>query len=180
MDQASDILAILTDVAPLVLSTLILGSIVLFGLWGAVKVVIPAMRELVQMSEAQRKSWQAIVEEQKRVNNALMAEIQNDLTAERVERKKLAVRVEELSAELARKDQRIAELQGEINQLRKLLEDKDVLISDLRSELDRVKEDRKKVEKERDELMHRIEALEAAQKADIKPADGKPPEVKAA
>jgi predicted RNase H-like nuclease (RuvC/YqgF family) len=183
MNEAVDILTILTDVAPLVLSTLILGSIVLFALWAAIKVVIPAMRELVQMSEAQRKAWQAIVDEQKRANKAITEEMQRDLTEERVERKKLAVKVAEMEAELLRKDTRIEEMQAELDQLRKTLSEKDAKIAELVAELNREKESRKRIEQERGELLHRIEALEKAQAAPIlpiagtePPKDGKPAE----
>jgi chromosome segregation ATPase len=177
MDNAEQILTILTDVAPLVLSTLILGGIVLFGLWAAVKVVIPAMRETVEMAEAQRKMWLSIVEEQKRVNSALITEAQNDLTAERVERKKLEASFEEMKAELAHKDAIIAERDATIArrdaQIAEILASQDKLqktqdetIAQLRRELDTVKDDRKRVETERDELIKRIDALEAAQKTE--------------
>lgn len=163
-NTAVEVLKILTDVAPLVLSTIILGGILLFGLWAAVKIVIPAMGELIQMSESQRKSWLAIVEEQKRINTLLVAEIQVDLTAEKLERKKLEVKVEELSTELARKDVRIAELQVEINNLTRVVADKDILVENLRTELNEERAAREKIEQEKNDLSVRIEILEKASK----------------
>jgi len=182
MDGAVNILQILTDIAPLALSTLILGSVLLFSIYAAVKVVIPAMHELVRMSEAQRDSWERIVKEQEKISRLMMQEVQSDLADERAERLKLDARVKEMDAEMTRKDVRITEMQREIDTLRRALADKDVLIRDLRSELDRVKADRVKVEKERDGLLHRIEALEKAQQS-AKPDGDKPsqspePEVK--
>jgi septal ring factor EnvC (AmiA/AmiB activator) len=188
MNEAVDILTILTDVAPLVLSTLILACVLLLVLWIALKVLVPAMREATAISEVQRQSWKAIVDEQKRFNQALKEEMQRDLTEERVERKKLAVKVAELEAEGARKDTRIEEMQAELDQLRKTLSEKDAKIAELVAELNREKESRKRIEQERGELLHRIEALEKAQATPILPiagaSDTKPdedkPEAKAA
>jgi hypothetical protein len=163
MDNVPDILTILTEAAPLVLSTIILGAIMLFGLYASIKIVIPAMVGLVEMTESQRKSWLSIVEEQKRINVALVAEIQHDLSAEKVERKKLAVKVEELSADIARKDTRIAELQLEIDNLRKIVTEKDFLVLNLQKELRDVIEDRKRIEIERNELVARVSIVEANQ-----------------
>lgn len=166
MQDYAELLTILTDVAPLVLTTLILGAIVLLVLYIVLKVVIPALRESIQMAEVQRQAWKSIIDEQARLNKLMMEEVQRDLTEERIERKRLAERIAEMEVELAKKDTRIEELQAEINVLRKALSDKELVIQGLRDELDRVKDDRKKVEKERDDLLHRIEALELAQRAE--------------
>jgi chromosome segregation ATPase len=171
MDEAVGILQILTEVAPLALSTLILALVLLFVMWLALKLFVPMVRESIQMFEAQRNSWQAVIAEQNRINRLLSEELQHDLEEERAERKKLEARVAEMEAELARKDARIQELQAEvarhqakITELQKALADKDMLIRNLRDELNHVQEDRKRVERERDDLLHRIEALEKAQR----------------
>jgi DNA repair exonuclease SbcCD ATPase subunit len=168
MNEAVDILEILTEVAPLALSTLILASVLLFVLWLAVKLLIPAMREAVQMSEAQRLAWQAIVKEQERFNQKAVEELRGELTDEKVKYKKLAERVSEMDLDLTRKDTLITELQNAITKLNKALDEKDETIRNLRKELEEVKADRIKVERERGELLHRMETMEKAQAA-VKP-----------
>jgi chromosome segregation ATPase len=155
-----DILTILTNVAPLVLSTIVLSAVLLFVMWAAIKIVIPAMREQVQLSEAQRSSWESIISEQKRLNSSLVGELRHDLEEERAARKALAVRVEELSTEVARKDARIAELQVELDNLRRVVLQKDSLVADLRRELDEMKRSRAELATERDALSKRIAVLE--------------------
>lgn len=160
MNETIDLIQILTEIAPLALTTIVLGLILLALLWVAAKVLVPSLRAMIDISKAMQESWRQIVEEQRRINEAIKTEMLRDLTDERVERKKLAERVAHLEGEIARRDTRIAELEKELGKLRLGVKERDDIIVNLRGELDRVIADRKKVEKERDELNHRLAALE--------------------
>lgn len=164
----TQVLAILTETAPLVMAVIVLAGVVLLTLYASVKVIIPALRETVEMFEAQRTSWRSLIEEQKkfheRISNELGARVTSleaESKAQQAEIEKQRAEIERLQAEDKRKSQRIAELEAEIEKLRTEDKRKGARIAELEAEL-------QKVQAERDELKQRLVALE---KVAEKPAE---------
>jgi len=145
MGQTLDILHVLTNAAPLVLSTIVLAGMLLAFLYAMIKVIIPALQEMNETFQIQRQSWKALIDEQNRINKRLTEELQADLATERQERIKLEKRVLETERELAEKTYQ--------------LEAANRQIALLKGELDEVRKDRKKVTEERDKLRLEVDDL---------------------
>jgi chromosome segregation ATPase len=162
------VLTILTETAPLVLAVIILSGVVLLTLYASVKVVIPALRETVEMFEAQRTSWRSLIDEQKKYHERLSCELSDRVTSLEAKSKMQEAEIERQKGEIERlqaedkiKTARIAELEAEIEKLRAEDKRKSARIAELEAEL-------QKVQAERDELRHRLDALE---KVAEKPAE---------
>lgn len=164
----TQILTILTETAPLVLAVLILSGVVLLTLYASVKVIIPALRETVEMFEAQRTSWRSLIDEQRKFHERLSTDLEARIAELEKESKAQQAEIERLQTEDRRKAARIAELESEIEKLRTEDKKKSGRIAELESEL-------QKVQAERDELRQRLVALE---KVAEKPGDGEKPEAK--
>lgn len=151
MDNIIEFLLAISDATPSVLALILLGLIVLVTLMVILRVVVPALQVTIQMFEAQQASWSKLVETQ----GHFQAEVLLDFEA----------RIDFLEGELQRKNAELSTLEAELSKLRQEVRQKDVLIADLRRELEAVKVDRDAVKRERDELRGRIEALENQRKA---------------
>jgi chromosome segregation ATPase len=159
--ELTEILALLTETAPLVLAVLILAGVVLLTLYASIKVIIPALRETVEMFEAQRTSWRSLIDEQRKFNGEQLASLEERIVELETQSKSQQEEIERLQAEDRRKAARITELEAEIEKLRAEDKKKSTRITELEAEL-------QKVQAERDELRHRLDALE---KVAEKPAE---------
>jgi chromosome segregation ATPase len=157
MDNLPQVLKILTETAPLVLAVLILAGVVLLTLYASVKVIIPALRETVEMFEAQRTSWRSLIDEQRKFHERLSFDLEARIAELEKESKIQQDEIERLQAEDKRKAIRIAELESEIEKLRTEDKKKSSRITELEDEL-------RKVQTERDELRARLDILEAAKR----------------
>jgi chromosome segregation ATPase len=159
--ELTEILALLTETAPLVLAVLILAGVVLLTLYASIKVIIPALRETVEMFEAQRTSWRSLIDEQRKFNGEQLACLEERIVELETQSKSQQEEIERLQAEDRRKAARLTELEAEIEKLRAEDKKKSTRITELEAEL-------QKVQAERDELRHRLDALE---KVAEKPAE---------
>jgi septal ring factor EnvC (AmiA/AmiB activator) len=153
MRETVTLVQILTEVAPLMLSTLILAGALFAVLYVAIKFIVPALREMVEMFEAQRKSWKAILDEYTRINERLVGEAKADI-------ERLEARVRELVALVADKDARIVALETKLDEQGKQLAAQEAEIKALREENERKDKLIAELREENGALRERLKALE--------------------
>ena len=153
MRDTVTLVSILTEVAPLVLSTLILAGVVFVLLYVAIRFLVPALRETVEMFEAQRKSWKAILDEYTRINERLVGEARADI-------ERLEGRVKELQKLVVDKDERILALETKLDEQGKQLAAQEAEITVLREENVRKDELIAELRQENGALRERLKALE--------------------
>jgi chromosome segregation ATPase len=151
LEQIHSILTILTEVAPLVLSVIVLSGVVITVLWIIGRITIPALKELMDIFEAQRTSWRDLVSEQRKFYERIASDLEG--------------RIEELEKEGKTKDSRIADLEQKIVELEVSNVAKDILIEELQKEISELKTERDKIETERDEIRAERDEIKARLKA---------------
>jgi chromosome segregation ATPase len=150
MREATTILQILTEVTPLVLAVIVLGSVLFLFLWAMFRVLIPAMQQTSSMFAAQRESYEQLFKHQRDFLEAERRDWQSELAEEKHARAEAEAG---LRRDIQARENEISALRERVKTLETELVRKNELIADLTAKL-------AAVERQRNDLQSRIETLE--------------------
>lgn len=164
MINYAEVLRAISEIAPPILSLIILAAVIIVTMLLIVKFGIPALKATTDMfaaqtanSQEQIRLWKRLLDDTNAFNLRLLDDFRKELAVQEEERKKLEMRIDELEAVIKAKEEQITRLESEITELRAADQRKDNKIRELESELG-------KVIAERDALKARLEALEQVSK----------------